>query len=361
MAEQFNYKDIERRYGWEVKRNVGTLKRLSEKLGRYKSHIRFNLHCKHKDVIPGYAKIKAQEDSEEVRRIIHKAERAIVNVHIGRAIKKKEEIERTIERKQQKIRETMREEEIRKIEEMRSNTERKTFERTRDIQKKKFEKFANRQNKNKDQQTRNNEGREERNEENEENERNSKRWVKNISSTPLTEAQLSLLKKGANYAITPTKLPIDDYIVATEQAARNLHRGEAAAMRAEIVEILQEEEKKKIPSNLTAEERRAIKELKENEEIIIVPADKGRCLVVMDKSEYSQKMREKLADQTTYKPLKEDPTKEIQEKLTKQLQKMKDDGEIDQKTYLKLFPNKTQIPECLANQRSTKKETHSEK
>ena len=48
-------------------------------------------------------------------------------------------------------------------------------------------------------------------------------------------------------------------------------KGEAAAMRAEIVDILKNAEVPK--SNLTKGE---VKELKQNEEIIIVPADKGR-------------------------------------------------------------------------------------
>ena len=34
-----------------------------------------------------------------------------------------------------------------------------------------------------------------------------KRWVKNLSSTPLTEAQFSLLAHGSNFAIAPRHPP----------------------------------------------------------------------------------------------------------------------------------------------------------
>ena len=35
----------------------------------------------------------------------------------------------------------------------------------------------------------------------------TKRWVKNLSSTPLTEAQFSLLAHGPNFAIAPRHPP----------------------------------------------------------------------------------------------------------------------------------------------------------
>ena len=177
--------------------------------------------------------------------------------------------------------------------------------------------------------------------------KNSEKWVKNISSVELTLDQISILKKGGNFAITPNTVPKEDYIIAVEQAAKLMTRGEAAAMKAEIVDVIKEE---KVPkSNITKGERKALKEWKENENIIIVPADKGRCLVIMNKLEYiygmeEKGMEEKLKDKKTYKQIKEDPTKEIQGKLIDKLQIMRDNNEIEEKLYKKLYPNKTQIP-----------------
>ena len=54
-------------------------------------------------------------------------------------------------------------------------------------------------------------------------------------------------------------------------------------------------------SNMTLKERKAIKSLKENESTVIVPADKGKCTVIMDREDYIQKMETKLQDTNTYK------------------------------------------------------------
>ena len=43
-------------------------------------------------------------------------------------------------------------------------------------------------------------------------------------------------------------------------------------------------------SNLTKDEQQALKRLKTDENIVILPADKGRVTVVMDKTDYYDKM-----------------------------------------------------------------------
>ena len=60
----------------------------------------------------------------------------------------------------------------------------------------------------------------------------TKRWVKNLSSTPLTEAQFSLLAHGPNFAIAPRHPPHWDYITAIEQACLKLEPHNAEKLRA---------------------------------------------------------------------------------------------------------------------------------
>ena len=120
---------------------------------------------------------------------------------------------------------------------------------------------------------------------------------------------MNLLGKGAGLAITPKAIPVDEYLMATESACKVLSKGEAAALRAEVTETIQQA---KVPkSNLNRNEIKAMKELKNDEDIIILPADKGKCLVVMDRKDYNGKMEEKLRDATTYKRIEENPTSEI--------------------------------------------------
>ena len=43
-------------------------------------------------------------------------------------------------------------------------------------------------------------------------------------------------------------------------------------------------------SNLTPDEQKSLKGLKTDEKIVILPADKGRVTVVMDRTDYNDKM-----------------------------------------------------------------------
>ncbi len=166
--------------------------------------------------------------------------------------------------------------------------------------------------------------------------------MKNLSNRTLTATEVKLLRKGGGYAVTPKDLPHVEYITAVESACRNLAKGEALCLRADIIEQLQQA---KVPkSNLTADEWKTLKELRDDENIMVLPADKGKCLVIMDREEYINKMEEKLKDETTYKQVEKDPTNEIKEALSKQLQKIKEEKQIDDRTYYKLFPTKTKIP-----------------
>ena len=87
-----------------------------------------------------------------------------------------------------------------------------------------------------------------------------------------------------------------------------------------------------------------MRDLKKDESITIVPADKGKCLVIMDRCEYINKMEEKLKEVTTYKRLERDPTHQIKEKLSSKLKEIHENGEINYALYRKLLPTRTQIP-----------------
>ena len=56
------------------------------------------------------------------------------------------------------------------------------------------------------------------------------------------------------------------------------------------------------------EEWKAIKQLRRNRNIVILPADKGRATVVMDISRYDSKMMDLLSDSSTYKIMDKDLT-----------------------------------------------------
>ena len=60
---------------------------------------------------------------------------------------------------------------------------------------------------------------------------NTKKWVINISSKPLTQAQEKLLAPGPNYTVVPRSPPITEYIAVIEQACSKLQQGEGGELR----------------------------------------------------------------------------------------------------------------------------------
>ena len=74
----------------------------------------------------------------------------------------------------------------------------------------------------------------------------------------------------------------DELITSIESATKcaGLDSDEASEIRAYASELVP---KAKLPkSNITQQEREAIKSLKDNNYILVIPADKGRAVVVMN-------------------------------------------------------------------------------
>ena len=90
--------------------------------------------------------------------------------------------------------------------------------------------------------------------------------------------------------------------------------------------------------NITKQEVQALAELKKDQSRVILTADKGVAIVIMDKEEYQEEAKALLEDQGTYKALKTDPTSRIMSKMINLLKKIKSEGGIDDILYKKLYP-----------------------
>ena len=92
-----------------------------------------------------------------------------------------------------------------------------------------------------------------------------------------------------------------------------------------------------IPDNsVTKDEQQALKRLKNGNNIVILPADKGRVAVVMDKTDYFDKMDALANDKQTYEELKPDPTPALQRKLNSKILTLKKTDAIDTQRYYRL-------------------------
>ena len=64
------------------------------------------------------------------------------------------------------------------------------------------------------------------------------KWVINLSSTHLTQAQRSLLAKGPNFVVTPKHSPNLEYITAIESVCSKLDQQDAEELKAYIKRVL---------------------------------------------------------------------------------------------------------------------------
>ncbi|XP_072050067.1 uncharacterized protein [Amphiura filiformis] len=119
---------------------------------------------------------------------------------------------------------------------------------------------------------------------------------KNLSDRSLSESEVSVLAKGLNFAVTPNKVPIADIVTATETAIKQakLDQSKAESLRHKVSTTLCNA--KLPPPNTTKEERKALDELAKDKDIVIVPADKGKCVVVLNISDYDKKCQLLLKD-----------------------------------------------------------------
>ena len=98
----------------------------------------------------------------------------------------------------------------------------------------------------------------------------------------------SVLAKGPNFAVTPRQPPNLEYITAIEAACTKLSQQDAEELRTDINRVLRSSHPPK--PNLTKAQNIALRELKRDRDRIVLTADKGVAMVVMDKQDYINKI-----------------------------------------------------------------------
>ena len=109
-----------------------------------------------------------------------------------------------------------------------------------------------------------------------------------------------------NYAVSPQAVPVEEFVVATEVVCDRLDAKDKEEIRSKVTTILRHASPPS--SNITRNERQAIKDLKKDNNIVILPADKGEITVVLDSNTYEEKVNALLSDTKTYSKLNKDPT-----------------------------------------------------
>ena len=133
----------------------------------------------------------------------------------------------------------------------------------------------------------------------------------NLSSYPLNSNEISLLNKGLNFGLRKRPNPVNNKI-ETEKLFYNLEQKQ----NSNVITIDHKEDlkiklkhfaiRKNIDSsrdNLTNDERKAIKSLRENPDIVIQRPDKGGGVVVMNRSDYNAKLENLISNSNKFQEI----------------------------------------------------------
>ena len=159
------------------------------------------------------------------------------------------------------------------------------------------------------------------------------RWVKDLSSRRLGRAELSVLARDLNFSMSPKTLPAAEFVAQVESclSGSKLEADVADLVRAKVVATLTK--KRKLEPNVMREEVAALEDLWKDKDIMVLLADKGRCMVVLDKSTYNSIIMDLLSDVETYEAIPKDPTLKIRGKVCSVIRAISSAGLLSKEAY----------------------------
>nr|VZI36427.1 unnamed protein product [Spirometra erinaceieuropaei] len=154
--------------------------------------------------------------------------------------------------------------------------------------------------------------------------RNDKQ-VHNLSSKELTKDQMQVLRHEASFNTADAK-PVN-MIAAVESILCQTEATEEPKIliRHQVPSLLMAHRPREVLSKV---ERDALRELKADKDLVIVPADKGRATVVLDRTDYLQKAKGLLEDRQFYVPCATNPLKALTREINATLLALENSGAI---------------------------------
>ena len=146
-------------------------------------------------------------------------------------------------------------------------------------------------------------------------------------------------------------IPNVNYITVVESMCLKLKEEDAMELRSDINALLR---KTKAPKpNLTRQEGIGLAQLKKDKDRVILTAEKGVAMVVMDREEYVTKVQELLA-KPAYRVIPRDPTNKIKAQFITKLRKIKKDNNLDEGMYKAMYPTGCVSPNFMDYPKSIK-------
>ncbi|XP_038072068.1 uncharacterized protein LOC119740735 [Patiria miniata] len=136
--------------------------------------------------------------------------------------------------------------------------------------------------------------------------------VVNLSQRQLSKTESNILALGMNFATTPCKIPVEEFIQSIEPSIRKMDKEKAYNIRFQIHQVLKHSKPPK--SNITRLEHQAINSLRNDSSIHILKADKGNAKVIMYRTEYDHKVQD-ILNTDIYTRLKKNPIPAVERKV----------------------------------------------
>ena len=203
-----------------------------------------------------------------------------------------------------------------------------------------------------------------------------KKHIKNLSDTELTTEQINLLSRGLKFIPTPvmkenqirSQLISDFNQFARRMRLKYIYHGKdtvphpfhvksswippvqrSVALESYLEEVklrLTEVPLNKPKNNLPPGERRALRELIQNKEIILKKADKGTTTVIMKRENKINEGQKQLDDRNNYQPLEKPMVKDTSQRVKHLINTLHNEGFIDEMTikWFNQTPDPPRIP-----------------
>ena len=176
--------------------------------------------------------------------------------------------------------------------------------------------------------------------------------IHNFSKYELSDLEKSILIKGLNYPINPGKLIYGDFCINFEllfsdiSRNGNLDHSNLDLVKNKLKDIASSSfEKHNLDpdkfSNLNEEERLCLRRLSTNKDIVIQKSDKGNAVVILNKSDYCDRVRTLLSDTSKFKVAEIKDGKilryltNVRNSFKSVLNKLLKKGKISKQTFLK--------------------------
>ena len=144
--------------------------------------------------------------------------------------------------------------------------------------------------------------------------------VYNFSDYKLSKSEKSVLSKGLEFAIPPNKLEYADLMLPFELIFRDIKSTDLSipltkAIKSKISDTafssFDSFNNKKMRSNLSKEELKALHNLRKQKHLAIQKVDNGSTVVITDKNAYINKMKGIVSDTTKFEQINIEEEKQL--------------------------------------------------